>query len=161
VTRLFPAETTDPAAEATALSVPMFTLLLAALTLELRLDKAFDRSSIWVEYWPFASVLSPLNCCSIFESWSEIAETPFSLTFTFFKSCTEVLRLAASVQTAGLLVVLLQAVSNAAAITHAAASPLHRVAITSAECNIPVRAASPALGESLPAAASDPFRRCC
>jgi hypothetical protein len=46
VTRLFPAETTDPVAEATALSVPVFTLALAALTLELRLDKAFDRSSI-------------------------------------------------------------------------------------------------------------------
>ena len=63
---------------------------------------------------------------------------PFCLTFTFFKSWIEVLRLDASVQTAGLLlVVLLQAVSNAAAITHAAASPLHRVPIISAECNIP------------------------
>ena len=93
-----------------------------------------------MEYWPFASVFSVLNCCWIFESWSETAETPFSLTFTFFKSCTEVLRLAASVQTAGLLLLLLllllQAVSNAAAITHAAASPLHRVPVTSAECNI-------------------------
>jgi hypothetical protein len=34
VTRLFPAETTDPAVEATALSVPVFTLALAAVTLE-------------------------------------------------------------------------------------------------------------------------------
>jgi hypothetical protein len=79
----------------------VFTLALAAVTLELRLDKAVDKSPIWVEYWPFASVLSVLSCCSIFESWSEIAEAPFSLTFTFFKSCTEALRLAASVQTAG------------------------------------------------------------
>jgi len=46
VTRLFPAETTDLDAAATALSVPVFTLPLAALTLELRLDKAFDKSSI-------------------------------------------------------------------------------------------------------------------
>jgi hypothetical protein len=52
VTRLFPAETTGPAAAATALSAPVFTLPLAAVTLELRLDKALDRSSIWVEYWP-------------------------------------------------------------------------------------------------------------
>jgi amidohydrolase len=50
VTRLFPAVTTDLAAVATALSVPVFTLPLAALTLELRPDKAFDMSSIWVEY---------------------------------------------------------------------------------------------------------------
>ena len=61
-----------------------------------------------MEYWPFASVLSVLSSCWIFESWSETAETPFSLTFTFFKSCTEVLRLPASVQTAGLLLLLLQ-----------------------------------------------------
>jgi hypothetical protein len=52
VTRLFPAETTGTAAAATALSAPVFTLPLAAVTLELRLDKALDRSSIWVEYWP-------------------------------------------------------------------------------------------------------------
>ena len=45
VTRLFPVETTDPAAEATALSVAVFTLALAALTLEIRLDKVVDRSS--------------------------------------------------------------------------------------------------------------------
>jgi hypothetical protein len=90
VTRLFPVETTDPAAEATALSVAAFTLPLAALTLEVRLDKAVDRSSIWVEYWPFASVLSVLSSCWIFESWSETAEMPFCLTFTFFKSWIEV-----------------------------------------------------------------------
>jgi hypothetical protein len=152
VTRLFPVETTDLAAVATALSVAAFTLPLAALTLEVRLDKAVDRSSIWVEYWPFASVLSVLSSCWIFESWSETADTPFCLTFTFFKSWIEVLRLAASVQTAGVLLVLLQAVSNAAAITHAAANPLQRVAIISAECNIPVIPASPALGKSLRAA---------
>jgi len=50
VTRLFPVETTDPTAEATALSVAAFTLALAAFTPEVRLDKAVDRSSIWVEY---------------------------------------------------------------------------------------------------------------
>jgi hypothetical protein len=58
---LIPVETTDPTAEATALSVAAFTLALAALTPEVRLDKAVDRSSIWVEYWPFASVLSLLR----------------------------------------------------------------------------------------------------
>ena len=63
VTRLFPVETTGPAAEAAALSVAVFTLALAALTLEVRLDKAVDRSSIWVEYWPFGSVLSVLSSC--------------------------------------------------------------------------------------------------
>ena len=71
VTRLFPVETTDPAAEATALSVAAFTLPLAVLTLEVRLDKAVDRSSIWVEYWPFASVLSVLSSCSIHPALGE------------------------------------------------------------------------------------------
>lgn len=42
-TSLFPAVTTAPADEATALSVPPFGLSLAAVRLEPKPDKAFDR----------------------------------------------------------------------------------------------------------------------
>ena len=55
VTRLFPAVTTAPADEATALSVLPFRFALAALTLEFRPDTALDRPSICVENWPCAS----------------------------------------------------------------------------------------------------------
>ena len=47
--RLFPAVTTEPAAEASAVSVPPFRFALAALRLELSLDSAFDMSVIWGE----------------------------------------------------------------------------------------------------------------
>ncbi len=46
VTRLLPAVTTECPAEATAPSVPAFTLDLAALRLVRRLDRAFDRPVI-------------------------------------------------------------------------------------------------------------------
>lgn len=45
-TRLFPVVTTAPADEATAVSVAPFALALAALTLELKPDKAVDRALI-------------------------------------------------------------------------------------------------------------------
>jgi hypothetical protein len=112
-------------------------------------------------------------------SWSETAETPFVLTFVFFRSDKEVLRLATLEQRAALLVPLLvplglpvvplgllllglllvllglllvllpllQPTRNAAAATHATASPLHCLAIMPAECRIRVLAASPAPGE--------------
>jgi hypothetical protein len=97
-------------------------------------------------------------------SWSEIAETPFVLTFVFFRSNTEFLRLVTLEQRAALLVVLvlallvlgllllvllllLQPARNAAATAHATASPLHCLAIMPAECRIRVLAASPAPGE--------------
>ena len=51
-TRLFPAVTTCPADEATAVSVPPFRLSLAAVRLEPKPDKALDRALIWVENWP-------------------------------------------------------------------------------------------------------------
>jgi len=45
-TRLFPAVTTVPADETTAVSVPPFRLSLAAVRLEPKPDNAFDRSVI-------------------------------------------------------------------------------------------------------------------
>jgi hypothetical protein len=51
-TRLFPAVTTTPADAATEVSVPPPGLSFAALTLELKPDKAVDRVLIWVAYWP-------------------------------------------------------------------------------------------------------------
>lgn len=154
VTRRLPAVTTVPADEATPLSVPPFRLLLAALRLVPRPDKAVCRSLIWVEYWPAAADLSMLSCCSIFVSWAEIAEMPLALTFVVFRSVIDCLRLVRLVQTADLvlpltltlllglllplvlllLLLVLQAVRNAAAIAHTAASALHRHAIMPAEC---------------------------
>ncbi len=96
-----------------------------------------------------------MSCCWIFVSWSETAESPFALTFVFFRSCTEVLRLARSVQRADfalalalalplallvpvpvpvVVVLLLQAVRNAAAMMPATASSLYRLAVMPAEC---------------------------
>ena len=165
---MLPAVTTVPADEATAVSVPPFRLLLAALRLVPRPDKAVDMSLIWVEYWPAAADLSMLSCCSIFVNWAEIAEMPLALTFVFFRSATDPLRPSRLVHTSDLvlmlalalllalllplvllllLLVLLQAVRNAAAIAHTAASTLHRHAIMLAECVVPVSAASPVKGE--------------
>ena len=45
-TRLFPAVTTAPTADATAVSVPAFKLSLAAVRLEPKPVNAFDRSVI-------------------------------------------------------------------------------------------------------------------
>lgn len=158
--RLLPAVTTVPADEATAVSVPPFRLLLAALRLVPRPDKAVCRLLIWVEYWPAAADLSILSCCSIFVNWAEIAEMPLALTFVFFRSAIDPLRPSRLVQTSDLvlplmlalalllalllllvllllLLLVLQAVRNAAAIAHTAASTLHRHAIMLAECVVP------------------------
>ena len=109
----------------------------------------------------------------IFVNWSVTAERPFALTFVSFRANTEFLRLVTLAQRAGLLLLvpvllalalvllvpalvlvlllllllLLQPARNAAAATHATASPLHCLAVMPAECRISVLAASPAPGE--------------
>jgi uncharacterized protein (DUF58 family) len=72
---------------------------------------------------------------------------PVLLALALVLALVLVLALALALALALLLLLLLQPARNAAAATHATASPLHCLAVMPAECRIRVLAASPAPGE--------------